>query len=183
MSEENRPSEAQLKYANKLKEDLGEEGNKAVVEILKEIGKEQTSDFSELDRGEISKVINALKKASGYSTNNDFKPANKEKSSYGKDIIPLGELEKKLHEKYPKDLRIESRMEYISPDHKFFICKVTLETPDGHFEAYGDSSIDNTTDTTKNALPRMAESRGRGRVIKLALGIDCISQEELGDKK
>lgn len=197
MGEENKPSEKQINYANSLKKDLGEEGNKKALEILKTMNKEQISDFSELTREEISKVIEGLKSALGYE-NKEYKSNEKseyKKSTFGKDIIPLGELEKRLHQKYKgKKLKFESFMEYVDRANNFYICKVRLTTPDGSFEAIGDADKQNTqvwdkvnnkwkdTEVSK-ALPRMSESRARSRCIKLALGLDCISKEELGGEK
>ena len=170
---ENKPSEAQIKYAKKLREDLGERGNEETLKILKSMGKELISDFKELDKEEISKVIKGLRTALGYKDE-----YQKEKSNLKDKFVRFSDLLKKATKKYP-ELSIktewlnrgEGEMAYKHP-----VFKAIVTTKNKTIEATGDIEI--SKDDTKFPI-RKAESVTISRALRFLFGED-VTDIEIG---
>jgi len=186
MNEENKPSEAQIKYAKKLREDLGERGNEEILKILKSMGKELISDFKELNKEEISKVIKGLRTALGYKDEYQKEKSNlKDKM---KDYVTFEELLKLAHERYKNRLNIYTRL--VEQDNKeIVIFKATIQIsatktePEQIFNAYGDATEKNVNSMVEPHKYRVAETRSLVRCLRFCLGIGMTAREELGGEK
>lgn len=140
-------------------------------------------ETSEVGKDGISNLTLLNKKSN--KSNNSSKPDED-------DFVKFPELLNKAHEEYGEKLNIETEIvldaegnPMIDFENKRAVARaeVTIKHEEGiqKFSGYGDATMKNTTERTKDSFIRMAETRAIVRALRFSTDDARTAQEEVGE--